>query len=284
MKLLRIHQYIKNILVFVPLFASHNFSASSLLAAALAFVAFCVCASSVYITNDLADLEADRLNPRKQHCPLPVGSISRGHAICAASVLLLLGLALGTTISWNFTGILVFYFALAAVYSFWLKRKVMIDVIILAIFYSIRVIAGASAVQVVPSVWLLAFSLLSFTALALVKRYSELAMRLDGNLPHSMNRGYEPGDLELVGVMAAAAGFNSVTLFTLYLSSDEVHMLYSRPWLLWLICPLLIYGFGRMLIMAHRRILVGDPIVFILRDKTSMQVAFLVVLVVLAAI
>ncbi len=156
------------------------------------------------------------------------------------------------------------------------------DVVALASLYTIRVVAGAVAIDVFISQWLLGFSLFIFTTLALVKRYTELAVRLDAGLADPSNRNYKVGDLSVIAALAAAAGFNSVTVFALYVSSDAVHALYRRPEILWLFCPVLMYWIGRMIILAHRRQMHDDPIVFALYDRIS-YVTLAVVLAILVA-
>ncbi|BAL79631.1 UbiA prenyltransferase [Bradyrhizobium cosmicum] len=191
---------------------------------------------------------------------------------------------IATMVSLNFLAVMLGYFALTVAYSFVLKRKMLIDVIVLAMLYVVRLVAGAIAAQVVFSEWLLAFSMFFFMALALIKRYVELAVRVDSGLPEPENRNYKLKDLEIVAGLAAAAGFNAVTVFALYISSDTVHSLYHRPQLLWLICPILLYWFSRALMMAHRRHMEDDPIAFALRDKNSIIAGAITALLILAAI
>jgi len=184
--------------------------------------------------------------------------------------LLLTGsLAIAALVSSAFLGVLFGYLVLTTAYSFWLKRIVLADVVALAILYTIRVIGGAVAIDVVMSEWLFAFSLFMFMSLALIKRYIELAGRLDGNFSNLANRGYEANDLTVVAVLAAATGFNAVVVFTLYISSDAVRALYTRPQALWLVCPILMYWVARTLMLAHRRMIDDDPVVFALKDRAS---------------
>lgn len=187
-------------------------------------------------------------------------------------------------VSFPFLGVILGYFALTTAYSFVLKQKMLIDVVALAMLYVVRVIAGGVAVSVTVSEWLLAFSMFIFLSLALIKRYVELAVQINSGLPDPANRNYKLVDLEIVAALAAAAGFNAVTVFALYLSSDTVHLLYQRPGLMWLICPILIYWISRALMMAHRRLMNDDPIVFALRDKNSLIAGALIALLVIAAI
>jgi 4-hydroxybenzoate polyprenyltransferase len=178
--------------------------------------------------------------------------------------------AVAAAVSWAFVAALLAYFALTTAYSFGLKRMMLVDVITLAMLYAVRVIGGAVALDVVVSKWLLGFCLFLFMSLALIKRYVELAARLDAKLPDPANRDYRVGDLDVVTALAAASGFNAVTVFALYVSSDTVRTLYSRPEILWLVCPILMYWVGRALMLAHRRQMDDDPVVFALKDRVSL--------------
>jgi len=160
---------------------------------------------------------------------------------------------------------------------------VFVDVVVLAMLYTTRVIAGAVALPVVPSEWLLAFSMFVFTSLALVKRYVELAVRIDKELPDPGNRNYRLADLPIIGALAAASGLNAVTIFALYISSSTVRELYRHPEILWLICPVLLYWLARVAVLAHRRAIDDDPIIFALYDRNSRICGILMVLIVLIA-
>jgi 4-hydroxybenzoate polyprenyltransferase len=268
-KLIRVHQYAKNALVLVPLLTAHQFSALAASKAVLAAVAFSLCASSAYILNDLVDITADRAHPTKRDRPLASGSVSPVHGAVAMAILLTVSLAVAALVSPAFLGVLVGYLLLTAAYSFWLKRAMLADVVVLAMLYTIRVIGGAIAIDVAMSEWLLAFALFIFMSLALIKRYIELAGRLDKSLSSPANRGYQVGDHTIVAVLAAAAGFNAVVVFTLYISSEAVRALYTKPQALWLVCPILLYWIARVLMLAHRRMIDDDPVIFALKDKVS---------------
>jgi 4-hydroxybenzoate polyprenyltransferase/phosphoserine phosphatase len=283
LKALRVHQYAKNVLIFVPVLTAHAYSAHSLLNAALAFSAFCLCASSVYILNDLLDLDADRRHPAKRSRAFASGAIPIAHGIIAIPLLLILAFGLAFALPLPFAGVLAGYLALTLAYSFKLKRKLMIDVVILAMLYTTRVLAGAAALPMFVSEWLLAFSMFIFTALALVKRYVELSMLLDKELPDPANRNYRLADLPIVGALAAASGFNAVTILALYISSPAVGPLYRHPERLWLICPILLYWIGRVVVLAHRRLVDDDPVLFALRDPVSRIAGALMVAIVLLA-
>jgi 4-hydroxybenzoate polyprenyltransferase/phosphoserine phosphatase len=269
-KLLRVHQYAKNGLVFVPLLTNHLFDVASVLQSLWAAIAFSLCASSVYLLNDLVDLQDDRGHRTKRNRPLACGNIALSHALLAIPVLFLLSLAVAASISVNFLATLVAYFALTTAYSFFLKRMMILDVVTLAGLYTMRVVGGAVALSIWVSPWLLAFMMSWFLSLALVKRFVELKARREANLPDSKSRDYRNADLGMVGALAAAAGLNALTLFALYISTDSVQALYTYPALLWLVAPILAYWIARVLMLAHRGMMHDDPVVFALKDKVSL--------------
>jgi 4-hydroxybenzoate polyprenyltransferase/phosphoserine phosphatase len=283
LKLLRVHQWTKNLLVFVPLITAHRFGLADIADAVGAFLAFSLVASAVYILNDLVDLDADRKHPTKMHRPLAAGNVPIFGAVMMIPLLLAAGFAIAFVISGPLAVVLLVYFGITTAYTFFLKRKMFVDVIALALLYTVRVIGGAAATAITVSEWLLGFSMFMFISLALIKRYVELTSRIDKNLAEPINRNYRKSDLDIVAALAAAAGFNAVTVFALYISSDAVRPLYQHSKLLWLICPILMYWLGRALIMAHRRLLDDDPIVFALRDRNSFLAVGLIGLILLAA-
>ena len=283
LKALRVHQYVKNALVFVPLLTSHSYGLASFLRVELAFGLFSVCASAVYIINDLVDLNADRRHPTKCTRPFASGAIPVNYGMIVAPFLLTFtfGIALATSLQFSF--VLVAYFILTLAYSLSIKRKLIADIVVLAMLYTMRVIAGAVILPVPVSKWILAFSMFIFFCLAAVKRYVELAKRADNASPDPINRDYKASDLTMIAAIAAAAGLNAVTVFSLYISSPEITILYQHPGILWLICPILLYWLGRVLVLAHRRIIDEDPIVFALRDRISYLAGALALLLIVLA-
>ncbi|MFK8252632.1 UbiA family prenyltransferase [Ancylobacter terrae] len=282
-KLIRVHQWAKNALVFVPLLASHQFSPGSVLDALGAFFAFSFAASSIYILNDLVDIDADRKHPSKRRRPLAAGTVPILSALPVMLLLVVAALGIALAITPLFALVLFGYLVLTTAYTFVLKRKMLVDIVVLATLYTIRVIGGAAAISVAPSEWLLAFSMFIFTSLALIKRYIELAARVDADLPDPTNRNYRKSDLDIVAALAAAAGFNAVTVFALYVSSDTVAKLYRHPGLLWLVCPILMYWLGRALFQAHRRVMDDDPIIYAIRDWNSLLAGVLIGAIMLLA-
>ncbi|OPY94462.1 hypothetical protein A5906_13885 [Bradyrhizobium sacchari] len=282
-KALRVHQFVKNLLIFVPSATSHQFTLAKIIADVIAFLAFCVCASAVYILNDLLDLKSDRAHPRKRARPFASGLLELRTGLLIVPALLILSLMLSTTISLEFVGVLAGYFVLTSAYSLYLKRKMIVDVVVLAMLYATRVLAGGVAAEIQLSQWLFMFSMFIFTSLALIKRYVELSTRLDRGLPDRSDRDYRGGDADIVVTLAAASGLNAITIFALYVASPDVQMLYRHPKALWLICPILLYWIGRALMMANRRLMHDDPIVFALTDRISaIAIASIVAVVILA--
>ncbi|MCC8944218.1 UbiA family prenyltransferase [Bradyrhizobium sp. Arg62] len=283
-KALRVHQYVKNLLVFVPLLTSHEFALFNIVTDVIAFLAFCACASAVYILNDLLDLKADRAHPSKCTRPFASGRLQLRTGLRMVPALLLISLMQATTISLEFVGVLVGYFVLTSAYSIILKRKMFVDVVVLAMLYTTRIVAGGVAAEIQISQWLFIFSMFVFTSLALIKRYVELATRFDRGLPDRSDRDYRILDLDVVSALGAAAGLNAVTIFALYVASPDVQILYRHPKLLWLICPILLYWIGRTLMLAHRRLMADDPIVFALKDRISAIAIVSIVAIVMIAI
>jgi 4-hydroxybenzoate polyprenyltransferase len=284
-KALRPHQWVKNLLVLLPLFLAHQVDQLAKAGTALvAMAAFCCCASAIYVLNDLLDLENDRRHSTKRRRPFAAGELSpRGGALLSPA-LCGLGLAAAARfVSWEFCGLLAVYVCLTTAYSVFLKQKLALDVLLLAGLYTYRMLAGAAAVDVELSQWLLAFSMFFFFSLALGKRYVELSRRkVDSNetLP---GRGYRSEDLSLLESLGPTSGYLAVLVLCLYLESKPVQELYANPRLLWLACPVLLYWLTRFWILAKRREIADDPVVFALKDKASLASIALTALIVLAA-
>lgn len=281
---LRMHQWAKNALVFVPLLTSHQFSKANCLQSVLAFLAFSFCASAVYLLNDLVDLEADQAHPTKRFRAVASGQLPASMAAAAIPFLLLIAFSTALAVSSAFASILAGYVLVTTAYTFYLKRQVIVDIVVLASLYTVRTIAGAIAIDVPLSEWLLVFSIFIFTSLALIKRYAELSMRQGATLADATNRDYGVSDMQIVAALAAASGLNAISIICLYLSSPAVRALYHKPVLLWLLVPLLIHWVARALMLAHRRQMNDDPIVFAFRDGPSQISALLMVVTVMAAI
>lgn len=282
---LRMYQWAKNLLVFLPLAAGHTYDARSIERTVLAFVCFCLAASSAYIVNDLLDIPGDREHPRKRTRPFAAGAVPVAHGPPLALLLMAAAFA-GTFVlpPW-FAAVLSLYVVLTLGYSLLLKRRVLIDVITLGTLYTIRVLGGVAAVGVTQSPWLLMFCLFLFLALAIVKRCSELVRRREaGEADSLVGRGYRLSDLPVMLALGAASGVGAVLVVSLYITSPEVQRLYVHPERLWLVCPLLLYWIGRVLILSNRDELHDDPLIFAFTDRASWMVGLGAVAVVAAAI
>lgn len=285
LRALRVHQWAKNLLVFVPMLTAHRLAdAQSAAAALLAFAAFSFAASATYMVNDLADLEHDRVHPYKRRRALAAGDLPVWVAVVVAPQLLALAFVVAIPLPSPFLAELAGYCAATVAYSLWLKRFALLDVFTLAGLYTIRILAGAAAIAVPVSSWLLLFSLFLFLSLALAKRHAELGRAgPEAGGPLVAGRGYAGADRVLVGLLGASAGQVSILVFALYLTSPEAATLYRRPELLWIACPLLLYWVARIWLFAYRDRLTEDPLVFALRDRVSIACGIGVALVVLAA-
>jgi 4-hydroxybenzoate polyprenyltransferase len=271
---------VKNFIVFVPLITSHKITDLKLVAnAVLAFIAFSLCASSVYVLNDLLDLEADRHHARKKFRPFAAGTLALSTGLLLCPAILALSAVVAWWISWNFFLVLALYFVLTTSYSIRMKQVALLDVFFLAGLYTMRLIGGHAATGIEYSFWLLAFSMFIFLSLALVKRFTELkALRMQ-NRTDTKGRGYVAGDLELVAMLGIANGFLAVMVMALYVNSDDVKILYIHQKALLMVCPLLLYWISRVWLIAHRGQMHDDPIVFALKDRASYFIGVLTVCV-----
>jgi 4-hydroxybenzoate polyprenyltransferase len=278
LKAMRLHQWMKNALIFVPLLASHQVgNVGLLLQGCLAFLLFGLCASSVYILNDLLDLEDDRHHATKNARPFASGKLSIKSGLLVFPSLLIVAFG-GATIflPWQFTGALALYYAITLAYSLSLKKRMTLDVITLAVLYTMRIIAGTAAFSLSPTFWLLAFSMFIFLSLALVKRYAELnEARSRGDTEQTRGRGYFPSDLEMISSLGASSGYMAVMVLALYIHDQETIGLYTEPRIIWLACPLLLFWITRIWMLTHRGAMHDDPVVFAVRDRVSLIVGVL---------
>jgi 4-hydroxybenzoate polyprenyltransferase len=269
-KVLRVHQWMKNLLLFVPLLAAHRIAdVGGWLTLVLAFVSFSLCASTVYIANDLLDLESDRAHPRKRLRPFAAGAVPAWQGVVLAPVLLAVSLALGAFVGGTFLPWLLFYFVLTCVYSWGLKRVILLDCITLAMLYTLRITAGAAALSMPLSFWLLAFSVFLFLSLAFVKRYAELKSQAQSGKEKVHGRGYYTSDEPLVLNLGVTAGYASAVVLALYLNSEVVLELYERPEAVWGAVPVLIFWISWIWMQAHRGHMHDDPVVFAVKDRAS---------------
>lgn len=285
LRALRPQQWLKNILVFVPLVAAHLFTEPILLVTTtLAFMAFCCCASAGYLVNDLCDLQADRHHPSKRLRPFASGALPLAYGLVMAPALVVLGCLLSLLVSSLSVAVLLLYLTLTVAYSLRLKKIVLLDVLLLATFYTLRIIAGGLAAAVPLSVWLLAFSMFLFISLAFIKRYAELVIMRSVDGDHAQARSYELSDAELLASKGTASGYAAVVVLSLYIASGSVKGHYSTHQILWLVCPLLLYWIGYLWLVAHRGMMYHDPLVFAVRDRKSRILILLMLAAALIAI
>ncbi len=287
---LRVHQWLKNLLLFVPLLTAFSFlDMAKVVAMTVAFFSFSFAASATYVMNDLWDLESDRLHPRKRLRPFASASLPVPHGLAVAAVALTLGIVLATAVSGGFLLLLLAYLVLSSSYSMGLKAFAVLDVLVLSLLYTLRILAGSVAVGIVTSSWLLAFSVFMFLSLALVKRCAELvSLERSGLLERNGSgsapgRDYGVGDLVVLWPLGVGAALSAVVVFGLFISAPETGERYANPQLLWLVAVALIYWSARMWIKTSRGEMDDDPLIFTFTDTGSRLTIVAMVLVTLAA-
>ncbi|AAM71420.1 MAG TPA: UbiA family prenyltransferase [Chlorobaculum sp.] len=275
---LRPHQWLKNLLLFIPLIASHQLTNITLIAdALLAFVLFSMTASSGYLINDLLDLESDRYHPRKRNRPLASGELPILIGLISAPLLFLASLSASLILlSATFTISLVTYYLLSVVYSQYLKKIPLVDTIMLAGLYTVRILAGAFACSIIPTFWILAFSVFFFLSLAMLKRYAELLdLQTKGDTAKTSGRGYYPSDIQIIASLGTASGYLSILVLALYIQDARTIAMYKTHELIWLACPILLFWISRMWMLTHRGQMHDDPVLFAIKDRTSLITATL---------
>jgi 4-hydroxybenzoate polyprenyltransferase len=281
---LRMHQWIKNVLIFVPIVASHRILEPRLfLRALLMFGAFCLSASSAYVLNDLLDVDSDRAHPTKRFRPFADGSCSPAFGLALVPFLTLASFALAVPLGAAPVAVLAIYLLGTVVYSCYLKRKALLDVFTLSLLYTLRLGAGHACTGIVYSPWLLSFCIFIFLSLAFSKRFSELRIAEMNTNPLAGGRGYWTSDTLQINVFGIASGFLSSLVLTLYIDSPAVTVLYRHPMCLWLLCPVLLYWISRIWLIAARGGLTEDPIMFAATDPVTYGVTAFAALVILAA-
>ena len=275
-KALRPHQWAKNLLVLIPALAAHSVANTEILVSALlALVSFSLCASGVYVANDMLDLESDRSHPKKRHRPFASGALPLAHGMLMVPILLVASFTLAALLPVWFSIILAGYFLTTVAYTMDVKERVIIDVLVLAILYTYRLLAGGAATNIELSTWLLAFSMFLFLSLALVKRYSELDSISGPGDQKAKGRGYRIDDLPLILSLGTSSGYLAVLVLALYISSDDILVQYASPELLWGLCILLLYWISRTWMLTHRGKMNYDPVVFALTDRNSQVVGII---------
>jgi 4-hydroxybenzoate polyprenyltransferase len=284
LKAIRAHQWLKNLLIFVPLLTAFSLFESSRMAdAVLAFVAMSLAASATYIVNDLWDLESDRAHPRKRSRPFASGDISIVRGVLAVALLFTASAIIALCASYAFAGMLAGYIVLTSLYSGWLKSRVLIDVVMLSVLYTWRILAGSVAVHIAISKWLLAFSIFTFLSLALVKRCSELVSLQSDGATASPGRDYRVSDLVVLWPIGLSATLSAVVVFGLFISAPETASRYATPGLLWFVALILTYLLCRLWIKTVRGAMHDDPVVYVMRDRKSCVLVAMVIAIMLLA-
>jgi 4-hydroxybenzoate polyprenyltransferase len=284
-KALRVHQWAKNLLVFLPLLLAHSFHrAGPVLAAVAAFFCFSLTASATYIFNDLLDLESDRVHLNKRKRAFAAGNLSVATGLGIAFTLAAVALITAAYLPRKFLVYLVLYFVTTLAYSLSLKRIVLVDVVVLSSLYTIRMLAGSQATHDPVSPWLAAFSIFLFLSLAMVKRFSELQNLHTRGVTPTNGRGYLLSDIEQLRSFGTSSAYASIVIFALYINGRDVVSLYHHPTRMWLITPLLILWISRVWLLASRGLLDEDPVVFALSDRMSLLLCLGVAVVAYSAL
>lgn len=291
LRAIRPHQWVKNVLLLLPLLLAHvlpwhgDGPLRQWLSAGTALVAFCLAASAIYIVNDLKDLESDRLHPTKRHRPFASGDLPVSYGPILVLLLIAAAGALCFFLPPRFGQVLLAYVVLSVSYSLWLKRRFLVDVFVLAGLYTLRLLAGGYAAEVEISKWLLAFSIFFFVSMAFAKRYAELLLMADVGQTEAAGRGYRVDDLRIIESAGPASGYLAVLVLAVYINdaSSAASRLYAAPLFLWLLCPLLMYWITRIWFVAARKGLDDDPILYAIRDRVSWLTLLVAAALVIAA-
>ncbi len=281
---LRVHQWAKNLLVFLPLLLAHSLRPGPVLIAVAAFFCFCFTASATYIFNDLLDLETDRVHLNKRKRAFAAGDLSVTAGLGISFSLAALALIIAAYLPRTFLIYLLLYFVTTLAYSLSLKRIVLVDVVVLSSLYTIRMMAGSAATQTPVSPWLAAFSIFLFLSLAMVKRFSELQNLHARGVTPTNGRGYLLSDIEQLRSFGTSSAYASIVIFALYINGHDVAALYHHPNRMWLITPLLILWVSRVWLLASRGLLDEDPVVFALEDRMSLLLGLGVAIIAYSAL
>ncbi len=284
MRALRVHQWAKNLLVFLPLLLAHSLHAAPVMAAFAAFFCFCFMASATYILNDLLDLEPDRVHLNKRKRAFAAGDLSVATGLGISFSLLAVALITAAYLPRTFLIYLLLYLVTTLAYSLSLKRIVLVDVVILSSLYTIRMMAGSAATHDPVSPWLAAFSIFLFLSLAMVKRFSELQNLHARGVNPTNGRGYLLSDIEQLRSFGTSSAYASIVIFALYINGRDVVALYHHPNRMWLITPLLILWVSRVWLLASRGLLDEDPVVFALSDRMSLLLGLGVAIIAYSAL
>lgn len=283
-KALRVHQWLKNLLLFVPLLTAFSFlDLGKVATMVVAFMAFSLAASATYIVNDLWDLESDRTHPRKRLRPFASARLPILNGLVVAAAALLLALLLAVSVSKAFLLMLLLYLVLTSAYSWVLKEYVLIDVVMLSLLYTLRILAGSVAIGIATSSWLLAFSVFVFLSLALVKRCAELVSLDENGKAATRGRDYRVTDLVVLWPLGVGAALSAVVVFGLFISAPETQGRYGTPQMLWLVAVGLIYWLARLWVKTSRGEMHDDPVIYAIKDRGSRMTVFAMLAVMLGA-
>lgn len=279
-KMIRTYQWVKNFLIFLPLILAHKFlDVNLLLKALVAFFSFSFLASSVYIINDIMDVESDRIHPSKKNRPIASGAVKISSALKVAFILMPLSFIISIFLGKEFLFVLLTYFITTSCYSFYLKKIMLVDILILSLLYTVRMFAGGVALNIYLSPWLFMFSMFFFFSLACAKRYSELYAVRNNLQDEIKGRGYQAQDLEQIQIFGSSSGYIAILIFALYIQSDISMKLYKTPSSFWALCPIMLYWISRVWLLSHRGQMTQDPIIFALKDKVSYVVLILSIII-----
>jgi 4-hydroxybenzoate polyprenyltransferase len=268
-KTIRVYQWPKNVLVFIPMLASHQLNLEIFYKSFLIFAIFCFAASCIYIFNDLRDVEADRAHPRKKFRPYASGKISKKISVTIMLIFFLTFVTLSLLSNIETFFIILIYILTNIIYTIKIKLIFIIDILFLAFFHTARILAGGMVTGIDVSFWLLIFSIFLFLSLAAVKRQSEILNLKKIKSITILRRGYSISDLPIVNMIAIGAGVISVFIMMLYINSSAIILLYSRPEILWGVCLILLYWISRTILISYRSKMVDDPIIFAYKDFIS---------------
>ncbi len=284
LKMLRVHQWLKNGLIAVPVVLSHEYlNPDAVGSFLLAFLSFSAAASAIYIVNDFFDLGLDRKHPTKRNRPFASGAVSIPYGMAVAGLLLVLSGTAALALPPLFGAVLAAYLVITTAYSLSLKRMLLIDVLTLAGLYTVRIIAGAAATGMDVGFWLLAFSIFFFLSLALVKRYVELRTTSLDPKQRIAGRGYRTEDEDIVAQAGMASAFSSALVLALYINGDSIASQYENTYAMWPLAPIVLYLTMRIWILARRDEMHDDPVVFIIKDWRSQLVIGFGAILLLAA-
>ena len=279
-KMIRTYQWVKNFLIFLPLILAHKFlDVNLLLKALVAFFSFSFLASSVYIINDIMDVESDRIHPSKKNRPIASGAVKISSALKVVFILMPLSFIISIFLGKEFLFVLLTYFITTSCYSFYLKKIMLVDILILSLLYTVRIFAGGVSLNIYLSPWLFMFSMFFFFSLACAKRYSELYAVRNNLQDEIKGRGYQAQDLEQIQIFGSSSGYIAILIFALYIQSEISMKLYKTPSFFWALCPIMLYWISRVWLLSHRGQMTQDPIIFALKDKVSYVVLILSIII-----